>query len=122
MKRGTVWAKLSHLLRIGILLAGGAILLTAFWPLVQQIDRLERQKEKIQHEVALEQSRNRDLNLQLELLQSDPNYLTRIARDRLNLGKKGEIIFRFDPFPLAGDSEPSGAGESGVVAPGGSRP
>ncbi|MDD4932880.1 MAG: septum formation initiator family protein [Methylacidiphilaceae bacterium] len=108
MKSGTVWAKLSHLLWLGILLAGGALLLTAFWPLVQQIDRLERQKEQVQHEVAVEQSRNRDLNLQLELLQSDPNYLTRIARDRLSLGKKGEIIFRFDPFPLPSDRETAG--------------
>lgn len=105
MKGGTVWAKLSHLLGIGILLAGGGLLLTAFWPLVQQIDRLERQKEQIQHQVAEEQSRNRNLNLQLELLQSDPNYLTRIARDRLSMGKKGEIIFRFDPFPLPSDLE-----------------
>ncbi|MGD9895812.1 MAG: septum formation initiator family protein [Candidatus Methylacidiphilaceae bacterium] len=108
MKGGTVWAKLSHLIGIGILFAGGALLLTAFWPLVQQIDHLERQKEQVQHQVALEQSRNRDLNLQLELLQSDPSYLTRIARDRLNVGKKGEIIFRFDPFPLPSDQESSG--------------
>ncbi len=108
MKGGTVWAKLSHLLGIGILLAGGALLLTAFWPLVQQIDRLERQKQQIQHQVAVEQGRNRELNLQFELLQSDPNYLTRIARDRLSMGKKGEIIFRFDPFPLPSDRESAG--------------
>ena len=108
MRGGTVWVKLSHLLGLGIFFAGGALLLTAFWPLVQQIDRLERQKEQVQHEVAVEQSRNRDLNLQLELLQSDPNYLSRIARDRLSLGKKGEIIFRFDPFPLPSDREATG--------------
>jgi cell division protein FtsB len=108
MKGGTVWAKLSHLLGLGILFAGGALLLTAFWPLVQQIDHLERQKEQVQREVAVEQGRNRDLNLQLELLQSDPNYLSRIARDRLSLGKKGEIIFRFDPFPLPSDREATG--------------
>ncbi|WP_018290788.1 septum formation initiator family protein [Verrucomicrobium sp. 3C] len=105
MKGSTVWATLSHLLWLGILLAGGAVLLTAFWPLVQEIDRLERQKEKLQHEAAVEQSRSRDLNLQLELLQSDPTYVTRIARDRLSLGKKGEIIFRFDPYPLPSDRE-----------------
>lgn len=108
MKRGTIWAKLSHLLGIGILLAVGALLLTAFWPLVKQIDVLEHRKEQIQHQVAVEQSRNRDLNLQFELLQSDPNYLTRIARDRLSLGKKGEIVFRFDPFPLPSDREATG--------------
>ena len=108
MKRGTVWAKLSHLLGIGILIAGGGLLLTAFWPLVQQIDRLEHQKDQIQRQVAAEQSRNRDLNLQLELLQTDPNYLTRIARDRLSMGKKGEIIFRFDRYPLPSDREVAG--------------
>ncbi|WP_202213190.1 septum formation initiator family protein [Methylacidimicrobium sp. AP8] len=96
---------MSHLLGIGILLTGLGLLLSAFWPLVQQIDRLERQKEQIQRQVAAEQARNRELNLQLELLQSDPNYLTRIARDRLNMGKKGEIIFRFDPFPPPSDRE-----------------
>jgi len=41
---------------------------------------------------------NRRLQQQLELLKNNPLYIERVSRDRLNLGRPGEVIFRFDPY------------------------
>lgn len=31
-------------------------------------------------------------------LESDPSYIERQARDVLNVGRKGEVIFKFPPY------------------------
>ena len=46
-----------------------------------------------------EQQAQIDIKNEIELIQRSPHYLERIARDRLNLAKPGEVIFRFDPYP-----------------------
>jgi len=35
----------------------------------------------------------------VNLLKTDPTYLETLARDRLDLMKEGETIFRVDPLP-----------------------
>jgi cell division protein FtsB len=47
------------------------------------------------------QQRNAQLRDRIHHLQSDDVYLERVARERLGLVKKGEIIYRTAPTPAA---------------------
>ena len=38
------------------------------------------------------------LELETEHMKNDPAYVEQIARDRLNMGKPGETIIRFDKY------------------------
>ncbi len=51
----------------------------------------QRQLEKIAFDL---QQRNQRLQRQIERLESDDRYIERLARERLGLAKKGELIYR----------------------------
>ncbi len=76
-----------------------ALILITCWflPLVrdQQKEQLALQslREQVNQERSLLDRRTRQLNL----LQNDPGYIELIARDKLDLMRPGETIFRLDP-------------------------
>jgi cell division protein DivIC len=98
---GNVWAKLIRVMQglLGAALVAG--LVAVFLPVIRQVQRLEETRAGISRDSDAAQAANRQLTRQFDLLKSNPEYIERIARDRLNLGKPGEIIFRFDPYPKA---------------------
>lgn len=55
-------------------------------------ETLKTKRQELQAEVLLRQKRTRELRL----LQSDPNYVEAIARDKLDLMMPGETIVRLD--------------------------
>jgi len=75
-----------------------ALLLSVFIPIIRKIDQLEKKKELLAKEYAEAELKNKELSCKLYLLKHDPSFIERIARDRLNMGKPGEIIFRFYPY------------------------
>ena len=96
---GNIWARLVHLTK-WLLVAGVVILLLALYlPPYQEANRYKNQIDAYQHQIAILKDRNEELSQTLELLKTNPDYVQRIARDKLNLGRPGEMIFRFDPYP-----------------------
>jgi cell division protein FtsB len=55
-------------------------------------ETLRQKKQELQTEILLQKKRARELRL----LKADPVYLETIARDKLDLMKPGETIFRLD--------------------------
>ena len=55
--------------------------------------QIEALKSQIEHEKQLLTRRQREE----KLLRSDPEYIGMISRDRLDVMKEGETIFRLDP-------------------------
>ena len=55
-------------------------------------ETLKSKKQELQTEILSQKKREREVRL----LQSDSIYLETIARDKLDLMKPGEIIFRLD--------------------------
>ncbi len=96
---GNVWAKLAQVAQWLVLAAVFVALLACFLPVIHQVQNLQAAKAKLAAQVAAEQAANRQWNRQLDLLKTNPEYIERVARDKLNVGKTGEIIFRFDPYP-----------------------
>jgi cell division protein FtsB len=66
----------------------------------EQDDRIDQLRDDIQKERDLLAQHTR----QVDLLTNDPTYIETIARDRLDMMKDGETIYRIDPAPTPDQS------------------
>ena len=95
-REATVWQRWNRVLLLLLLLAIWLVILSLFVPPYKklklghaEIDRLQAQRDE-QQVVLSRQIR------EVNLLKTDPVYLETIARDRLDLMKDGETIFRIE--------------------------
>ncbi len=68
-----------------------------FYPELKKRDAMVRTLEEKQAILASEEAKNRRQTREVYLLENDPEYIETIARDRLDMMKEGETIFRLDP-------------------------
>jgi cell division protein FtsB len=92
-----IWYFLNRLLFVLILLVLGAIAAYHFLP---EVSKRRDQQARVE-QLKLEVDQQRQLLIRNtrteELLKHDPEYVGLIARDRLDLMKDGETIYRIDP-------------------------
>jgi cell division protein FtsB len=92
----TVWQRLNRFLFLLIVLVFIAAVVVLFrGPLLeqrQQSSRVEELKAEITKQKTLLDRQTRDA----DLLQNDPEYVETIARDKLDMMKEGETVFRLD--------------------------
>lgn len=95
-REATVWQRWNRILRLLLLLAVWLVIVSLFAPPYKklklghaEIDNLQAQ---VNEQKALLTRQTREVNL----LKTDPVYLETIARDRLDLMKEGETIFRIE--------------------------
>lgn len=95
-REATVWQRLNRLLLVllfvAIWLGMASLFVPPYRTLLQsrtEIDHLQAQVSEQQHLLA-RQTR------EVTLLTTDPAYLETIARDKLDLMKEGEVIFRLE--------------------------
>ena len=93
----TVWQRLNRLLRILLCIAIWLVIVSLFVPPYKKlskghsdIDRLQNLRDE-QKGLLARQTR------EVALLKTDATYLETIARDRLDMMKDGETIFRLEP-------------------------
>ncbi len=67
-----------------------------FYPVLQKQRDMHRNKTALERERTEKTARLRNVQRELELLRTDPDYVETIARDRLGLMKPGETIFRVE--------------------------
>jgi len=95
----TVWHSINRLLKALIAFAAVILIACAFVPLLKSKHEQLAQADDLRAQI----SRTRDLLAQhtreVDLLKNDPAYIETIARDRLDMMKDGETIYRFDPAP-----------------------
>lgn len=95
---GNVWAVLANITKLLLILAVVAAIVVAFLPVIHTMQEYRAQfaeNQKLTEEALAEERRKR---LEIEMLRTNPEYVDRIARMKLNLGKPGEMIFIFDPY------------------------
>jgi len=104
-RQKTVWHSLNRLLKALIAFTAIALIACAFVPLLkgrqEQLDREDQLQAQMDKERDLLAVHTR----QEELLQTDPEYIETIARDRLDMMKEGETIYRIDPPPPPDQSQ-----------------
>ena len=95
-REATVWQRWNRVLLLLLLLAIWLVIVSLFVPPYKKlkighadIDKLQAQRDEQQ---VLLSKQTREVNL----LKTDPAYLETIARDRLDLMKEGETIFRVE--------------------------
>lgn len=95
-REATVWQRWNRVLLVLLLLAVWLVIVSLFVPPYkklklghEEIDKLQAQRDE-QHVLLSKQTR------EVNLLKTDPVYLETIARDRLDLMKEGDTIFRIE--------------------------
>jgi len=103
-RQHTVWHSLNRLLVALIAFTVITLIACAFVPELknarEQDDRVDQLHDSIDKERDLLAQHTR----QVELLKNDPTYIETIARDRLDMMKPGETIYRIDPTPTPDQS------------------
>ncbi len=95
-RAATVWQRWNRVLLTLLFLAAWLVIVSLFVPPYKklkighdEIDKLQAQRDELQ---AMLSKQTREVSL----LKTDPVYLETIARDRLDLMKDGETVFRIE--------------------------
>lgn len=93
-----LWQKLLSWATVAVILAIIGIAVALFLPVIKKHRALVAQKEYVLGQIEHEKSLSVQLQNEIHLLEKDPVYIERIARDVLNYGRQGETIFRFPAY------------------------
>ena len=90
---------LNRILYLLVFVAAFILLICWFLPLVKEQQRQQHALQALKQQVEQEKINYNKQSKKLTLLQNDPAYTELLARDKLDLMKPGETIFRMDPAP-----------------------
>ena len=100
-REATVWQRLNSVLRVLLGLAVVLVIVSLFLPLYKKRVQSQNVIDNLQSQVNEQRSMLARQTREVNLLTRDPVYLETIARDRLDLMKDGETIFRLEAPPPA---------------------
>ena len=92
----TIWHTLNRLVLALIVFGVITAILCAFLPTLRERTRQAERVEALQAEISQQKLVLNRRMREVELLRNDPSYVEVVARDRLDLMKEGETIFRLD--------------------------
>lgn len=95
--RVSVWTRFQSLGFAAFLLIVAAGLALLFLPLLRQHREIQAEIDRLEREIARQEALEKQYRAEIDALKSDPSHVERVARDKLNLSKPNEIIFRFEP-------------------------
>ena len=94
----TLWTRLQSLgffVFATVVLCGVAGLL--FLPLLRQRHAMQMEIQRLDTEINRLETIERQQKIEIEALKTDPEYVERSARNKLNLARPNETVFRFEP-------------------------
>ena len=100
-REATVWQRLNSVLRVLLTVAVVLVIVSLFLPLYKKRVQSQNEIDALQNQVNEQKTLLARQTREVNLLKTDPVYLETIARDRLDLMKEGETIFRLEPPPSA---------------------
>jgi cell division protein DivIC len=95
-REATVWQQLNRILRVLLVLAIWLVIVSLFVPPYKKLMQSRAEIDQLQQQVSDQQSILARQTREVNLLKTDVTYLETIARDRLDLMKEGETIFRLE--------------------------
>jgi cell division protein FtsB len=93
----TVWQRLNSVLRVLLAVAAVLVIVSLFLPPYKKRTQSQAEIEKLQSQVNDQKILLARQTREVNLLKTDPTYLETMARDRLDMMKEGETIFRLEP-------------------------
>ena len=100
-REATVWQRLNSILRLLLAVAVLLVIVSLFLPLSKKRTQSQVEIDRLQAQVNDQKTLLARQTREVNLLKTDPAYLEIMARDRLDLMKEGETIFRLEPPPSA---------------------
>ncbi len=70
-----------------------------FLPLVRQSRGMQEELTRLDGEISRQEALEKQQKTEIEALKTDAAFVERTARNKLNLARPGETIFRFEPTP-----------------------
>ena len=98
-REATVWQRLNTILRFFLVIATVLVIVSLFLPPYKKLSQSRSEIENLQTQVNEQKTLLARQTREVNLLKTDPTYLETLARDRLDLMKDGETIFRLEPAP-----------------------
>jgi cell division protein FtsB len=95
-REATVWQRLNSVLRVLLVLALGLVIVSLFLPQSKKLTQSRAEIDRLQGQVTEQKILLARQTREVNLLKTDPTYLEIMARDRLDLMKEGETIFRLE--------------------------
>ena len=80
-----------------VIVGGVASLMLWFYPELVRRDQMARNLLQEREQLLVEQNLRKHREREVYLLENDKEYIETIARDKLDMMKEGETIFRLDP-------------------------
>jgi cell division protein FtsB len=93
----TVWQRLNRVLRVLLFVAAWLVIISLFVPPYKKMSQSRAEIDNLQAQVNEQKTLLARQTREVNLLKTDATYLETIARDRLDLMKDGETIFRLEP-------------------------
>jgi cell division protein FtsB len=100
-REASVWQRLNSVLRVLLAVAVVLVIVSLFLPPYKKLGQGRTEIENLQSQVNEQKMLLARQTREVNLLKTDPVYLETMARDRLDLMKEGETIFRLEPPPAA---------------------
>lgn len=91
-----LWSSLMKMSKWLVIFAVIGAIFVLFLPDIRKLQAIQRDKQENEIKIAMEMGLYQKNKANYDRLRSDPEYIERVARDVLNLGKPGETIFRYD--------------------------
>ncbi|MGH7981762.1 MAG: FtsB family cell division protein [Candidatus Udaeobacter sp.] len=95
-REASVWRRLNRILLVLLIIAIWLVIVSLFVPPYKKLMQSRVEVDKLQQLVNEQQSSLARQTREVNLLKTDVTYLETIARDRLDLMKEGETIFRLE--------------------------
>ncbi len=103
----TLWNRLQSLgfvVFAGVVLCGVALM---FAPLLNRRHAMRQELLRLDQEIARQAALEKQQQQEIDALKSDPSFVERTARDKLNLARPTETVFRFEPKPATPAAKPA---------------
>jgi cell division protein FtsB len=100
-REATVWQRLNSILRVLLVFALVLVIVSLFLPQSKKLTQSRIEIENLQGLVNEQKTLLARQTREVNLLKTDPSYLETMARDRLDLMKEGETIFRLEQLPAS---------------------
>ena len=91
------WNALNRVLLTLVIVGSVVSLVLWFYPELVRRDQMARNLLREREELLAEQNLRKHREREVYLLEKDKEYIETIARDKLDMMKEGETIFRLDP-------------------------
>jgi len=95
-REATVWQRLNRILLVLLIIAVWLVIVSLFVPPYKKLMRSRAEVDTLQQQVNEQRTLLARQTREVNLLKTDVIYLETIARDRLDLMKPGETIFRLE--------------------------